>query len=182
MFVMSAPYIFRIFGLIGLVALVGCATGYQPQSFTGGYSEFLTAPDEAVITFHGNGYTSGERVVEMTGLRCAEVTLSHGYRYFVVTNATDMSRQSSFTTSGYAHTYGTATAFGNFATGSATTTITPPQTFNIYKPAVMASIRMSNDEKALEPLGMVINGQKARPKDAAFLRASLRQALGLGNG
>jgi hypothetical protein len=168
--------------LLASIALVGCETSYQPQSFTGGYSEFLTAPDEAVITFHGNGFTSGERVVEMTALRCAEVTIAHGYRYFVGTSASDMSSQSSFTTPGYAQTYGTASAYGNFATGTATTTYVPPQRFNVNKPAVMVSIKMSNDQKALEPYGMVINGQKVRPRDATFLRTSLRQALGLGNG
>jgi hypothetical protein len=167
--------------LIALIALVGCETAYQPQSFTGGYSEFLTAPDEAVITFHGNGFTSGERVVEMAALRCAEVTLAHGYRYFVGTSASDISGQTSFTTPGYAHTYGTATGYGNFATGNATTTFVPPQTFNVNKPALVVSIKMSNNEKALEPYGMVINGQKVTPRDATFLRASLRQALGLGN-
>jgi hypothetical protein len=171
----------RILLLLTPIALVGCQTGYQPQSFTGGYSEFLTAPDEAVITYRANGYTGVDRVVEMTALRCAEVTLAHGYRYFVGTSVSDLSRQTSFTTPGVANTYGTATAFGNFATGTATTTITPPQTFNIYKPAVMISIKMSNNEKPLAPLGMVINGQKATPRDAAFLRASLQQALGLGS-
>jgi len=35
------------------------------------------------------------------------------------------------------------------------------------------------NEKSLEPLGMEINGQKARPKDAAFLRESLRQYFGI---
>jgi hypothetical protein len=29
--------------------LAGCATSYQPQDFTGGYSDFLTAPDEASL-------------------------------------------------------------------------------------------------------------------------------------
>lgn len=88
------------FMLIASIALVGCETGYQQQSFTGGYSEFLTAPDEAVITFRGNGYTGVERVVEMTALRCAEVTLAHGYRYFVGTSVSDLSGQTSFTTPG----------------------------------------------------------------------------------
>ena len=114
----------------------------------------------------------------MAALRCAEVTLKNGYRYFVGTSIADLSRQSSFTTPGYAQTYGNAYAFGNYATGTATTTITPPQTFNIYKPAIMVSIKMSKDEESLEPFGMVINGQKARPKDAAFLSQSLRAALG----
>jgi hypothetical protein len=91
----------------------------------------------------------------------------------------DLSRQSSFANPGYAHTYSSASAFGNFASGTATTTFTPPQTFNIYKPALMVSIKMSNDQRSLEPLGVVINGQKARPKNAAFLRNSLRQFLGI---
>jgi hypothetical protein len=44
--------------VLGLLALAGCATDYQPQGFTGGYDDYLTAPDVAVVTFHhGNGYT-----------------------------------------------------------------------------------------------------------------------------
>jgi hypothetical protein len=159
--------------------LASCATSYQPQSFTGGYSEYLTAPDEAVITFHGNGYTSAERVGQMTALRAAEVTLQHGYRYFIATGIFDQSTNSSFTTPGFANTYGSVFGYGNYATGSATTVFTPPQTFNIYKPAISVTIRMSNDEQSLEPLGMLIGGQKIRPKDAAFLSQSLRQFLGI---
>ena len=115
---------FAILVWVGLLA--GCATEYQPQSFTGGFSDYMTAPDEAVVTFHCIGYTPAERVVEMAALRCAEVTLQHGYRYFVVTNVADLSGNSSFTTPGYAQTPGYANAFGNFATGSAITTHQPP--------------------------------------------------------
>src|ERR1700752_5023718 len=175
-------YLLRILLLLTLIPLVGCETAYQPQSFTGGYSEFLTAPDEAVITFHGNGFTSGERVVEMAALRCAEVTLAHGYRYFVETGASHLGTQSSFTTPGYAQTYCSPTAFGTFAIGTASTPYISPQQFYIYKPALTVSIKMSNDQKALEPYGMVINGQKVHPRDVAFKKTSLRQALGLGNG
>jgi hypothetical protein len=126
-----------------LLLLAGCATDYGPQGFTGGYSDFLTAPDEAVITFHGNGYTPAERVVEMAALRCAEVTLQHGYRYFVLMSVADHSGTTSFTTPGYAHTTGYANASGNFATGSATTIVTPPQTHTFYKPGVQVATRMS---------------------------------------
>jgi hypothetical protein len=73
----------------------------------------------AVVTFRGNGYTTVQRVGEMLALRCAEVTLAHGFHYFVLVNAANLSTTSSFTTPGYANTYGSATAFGNFATGSA---------------------------------------------------------------
>ena len=121
--------------LLSLLSLAGCATTYQSQNLTGGFSDYLTAPDEAIVMFHGNGYTSIERVIAMTALRCAEVTLDHGYRYFVGTSVADLSRQASFTTPGYAQTSSSASVFGNFATGTATTTFSPPRTFNIYKPA-----------------------------------------------
>jgi hypothetical protein len=157
----------------------GCATDYGPQGFTGGYSGFLTAPNEAVIIFHGNGYTRPESVVEMAALRCAEVTIQHGYRYFVLMNVADLSGTSSFTTPGYAHTTGYANAFGNFATGSATTIVTPPQTHTFFKPGVQLAIRMSNNKKQLEGIGMAINGQRARRKDAPFFSQSLRAHLGI---
>jgi len=94
----------KYLAIVGLLALASCATDYQPQGFTGGYSDYLTAPDEAVITFHGNGYTAPERVGQMAALRCAEVTLQHSYRYFIIIGASDLSGTTSFTTPGYAHT------------------------------------------------------------------------------
>jgi pyruvate/2-oxoacid:ferredoxin oxidoreductase beta subunit len=137
----------------------------------------MVAPDEAIITFYGNGYTPAMKVIEMAARRCAEVTLQHGYRYFVGTSASDMSTNSSFSTPGYASTYGrgSAVGYGNYASGSfsSNTVITPPQTYNIHKPALTVAIKMSNDEKSLEPYGMVIQGVKARPRDAAFLVQSL---------
>jgi hypothetical protein len=179
---MFPRFLSRSYVFLASIVLVGCETGYQAQSFAGGYSEVLTAPDEAVITFSGNGFTSGERVLEMAALRCAEVTLVHGYRYFVGTGASHLGAQSSFTTPGYAQTYCNPTTSGNFAMGTASTPYIPPQQFYVYKPALTVSIKMSNDQKALEPYGMVINGQKVHPRDVAFKKTSLRQALGLGNG
>ena len=61
--------------LLSLLAVASCATGYQPKSLTGGFSNYMTAPDEAIVMFHANGYTSMERVIGMVALRCAEITL-----------------------------------------------------------------------------------------------------------
>jgi hypothetical protein len=169
--------------LLSCLTLVGCATGYQSQSFTGGYSDFLQAPDVATITYRGNGYTDALRVVEMAALHCCDVTLQHGYRYCVVVGAGDLSRTSSFTTPGYAYTSGSAfgTYGGGFTNvyGSTNTTYSPPITHTFYKPALALTIKMGNDAAALAPLGVVINGIKAQPKDAAFVGASLRQYLGI---
>jgi hypothetical protein len=62
---------------------------------------------------------------------------------------------------------------------SATTIVTPPQTHTFFKPGVQLAIRMSNNEKELEGIGIALNGQRARPKDAAFLAQSLRAHLGM---
>jgi hypothetical protein len=36
------------------------------------------------LTFKGNGYTSRERATDFNLLRCAEVCLENGYKYFVI--------------------------------------------------------------------------------------------------
>jgi hypothetical protein len=167
-----------VLGLLACV-LTGCSTPYQPNGLLGGYSDYMVAPDEAIVTFYGNGYTSAMQVLQMTPDtgRCAEITLQHGYRYFVGTAASDASSNYSFTTPGSASTYGhgSAVGYGNYATGSfsSNTIITPPQTYNVHKSALTMAIKMSNNEKSLEPYGMVIAGVKARPRDAAFLIQSL---------
>jgi len=76
-------------------------------------------------------------------------------------NVADLSGTTSFRTPGYAHTTGYADAFGNFATGSATTIVTHlRRTRSSSQEAQLSSqaIRMSNHEKELEEIGMVING------------------------
>jgi hypothetical protein len=157
------------FALLSLMILASCATDYQPQGFVGGYSDFLSAPDEAVITFHGNAYTASKRVAQMGALRCAEVTLEHGYECFVLLGGSDASGAGSFTVPGYAQTFASAYGTGNYASGTATTTYTPPQTYSFFKPGVILTIKMSNDPRSLEPYGAFISGRKAEPKDAAFL-------------
>jgi len=71
----------------------GCATSYQPEGSSGGFSDLMTGPDTAMVTCSGNGYTSAQRVMAMIKLRCADVTLQHGYRYFAVTGIRDLGTQ-----------------------------------------------------------------------------------------
>jgi hypothetical protein len=52
----------------------------------GGYSDTALAPDVYKISFGGNGYTTQERATDFAVLRAAELTLSHGYRYFGIIN------------------------------------------------------------------------------------------------
>lgn len=137
---------------------------------TGGYTDYLTGPDTAIVTFDANGYTPVTTAMDMTALRCCEVTLSHGFRYFKELNMADLSVNTSATIPGFATTtsYANAYGFGNFATaqGNSFTTIQPPQTIGFHKPFFRVTIQML---------------QKPVPGalDAAFLQSNLKQHLGI---
>ena len=57
------------------LVLVACATAYQPQSFSGGFSETQLDKNVFRVSFKGNGYTNAERAEEMALLRSAELAL-----------------------------------------------------------------------------------------------------------
>ena len=168
--------------LLGFLALASCATGYQSQHLSGGFSDYMTAPDEAVITFRGNEYTSPERVITMVFLRSADVTLEHGYRYFIGISMIDLSTNSPLNFPADPNTPENVFKYGNYTAANPGTDTMPAQTLKIYRPAISIRIRMANDANALEPLGGVIDGQNARPQDANILSRSLRQALGIAIG
>ena len=67
-----------------LTILLASCTPYQSRGIFGGWYE--TQHDENVynVAFHGNGYTSIQRATDLTLLRCAELTVGYGYRYFTV--------------------------------------------------------------------------------------------------
>jgi hypothetical protein len=121
-----------------VVFLQACsATPYQKQKsiYSGGYTE--TQLDENVfrVSFDGNEYTGADRVADFTLLRSADLTLQHGYSYFVVIDANSYSNYSAFTMPTTSHTTASAHGFGNSAYGSATTTTTGGQTFLVSKPS-----------------------------------------------
>lgn len=69
------------------LALVGCATSYQPSGgffSTGGFTETPLANNVVKVTFEGNGYTRGRDAEDMTMLRSAEVMAERGFPYFVL--------------------------------------------------------------------------------------------------
>lgn len=69
---------------LSAVLCVSCATRYQKTGSTGGYTETQLGEDTFQVTFHGNGYTNQQLVIDYTLLRSAEVTLAHGFAYFVI--------------------------------------------------------------------------------------------------
>ena len=121
--------------LLAALFLNACATSYQNTGFTGGYSE--TQLDENVfkVSFRGNGYTSRERASDFALLRSAELTLQNGYAYFVIVDEESHTRNSTYTTPTTSNTTANVYGSGNYAYGTATTTTSGGQTYNISKPS-----------------------------------------------
>jgi hypothetical protein len=69
-----------------LIVLIagGCATGYHPSGFGGGFSELRLSQRAWQVNFRGNGYTSPERSHSFALRRAAELTLASGYQAFYV--------------------------------------------------------------------------------------------------
>jgi hypothetical protein len=76
----------RVLAVCAVLGLMGCATGYQPHSFMGGYSDQKIDDNTVEVSFRGNGYTAPETVHVYLLRRCAEVTKQDRYDYFVLVN------------------------------------------------------------------------------------------------
>ncbi len=120
--------------------LAGCATTYQPKSFTGGYSETQLGENIFQVSFRGNGYTSRERASDFNLLRSAELTLERGFRYFVIVDSEKYAKTGTYTTPTQSYTTGSAYGSGNYVYGRATTTTYGGQTFSITKPGIMNTV------------------------------------------
>ena len=126
----------RAFVITSLVALTGCATGYQNESFTGGFSEIQLDENAWSVVFNGNGFTSMERSVDFTYLRASELTIDAGYIYFAITYASRNVSTSYWTTPTYTTTH--ITFFGD--TAYATSRTSGGETFAFNKPHVEMNI------------------------------------------
>jgi len=72
-------------GLVAmLIPLAGCATAYQHEKITGGYTNFSLAETTHRVRFKGNNYTSRDKVEQFLLYRCAELTDQLGYDHFIV--------------------------------------------------------------------------------------------------
>jgi hypothetical protein len=122
--------------LLILVTLLmgGCATGYNHEGFSGGFSETQLDENMFIVSFRGNGYSSSERVSDFTLLRSAELTLQNGYQYFVIINHEKGASKSYYTTDTKYTTHTNVRGYGNYASATSTTTASGGDTYEIVKP------------------------------------------------
>ena len=137
--------------------LAGCATTYQPKSFSGGFNETQLDTNVFRVSFHGNGYTRAERAEELALLRSAELTLKNGFTHFTIIDGRSREQLGSYTTPTQSYTTATTTAYGNTAYGTARTTSYGGQTFLISKPSTTNTIMCFNGKPDIQAL--VYNAQ-----------------------
>jgi len=147
----------------------------------------MTAPDEAVVMIRGSYRTPMQDVAQIEFLQCAKVTVSHGYRYFILTHLGDTTANQQIfvpgyvTTQTYASATGNATVYGNTAYGNAQgwsnseSDYTPPHTVTLTRVGVIANIKMANDPESLRPFAATfLNGRVAKPKDAVLICQTMK--------
>lgn len=74
--------------------ITGCATGYQPKSWNGGYSDMRLGNDIYKVSFQGNESTDSETVYNYYLRRCADLTTEKGFDYFTFVDQSSSSETS----------------------------------------------------------------------------------------
>lgn len=115
--------------------LCGCATKYQSQGFTGGFTETQLDKNVFRVSFQGNGFTRGERTEDMVLLRSAELAIKNNFTHFVIVDGSTKQDYSTFTTPVQSTTTANVNVYGNTAYGRARTTTTGGDTMVIVKPS-----------------------------------------------
>jgi hypothetical protein len=62
-----------------LLTMAGCATAYQPLSFSGGYTDRALSAGQYEVAFYGNGYTRSDDVLELFHRRASELCNGEPY-------------------------------------------------------------------------------------------------------
>lgn len=153
--------------LCSFLLIPACATGYHRRGLSGGLSETQLDRNVWIVTFNGNGYTSGERASDFVLLRCADVALAAGYGFFAIVDSAQSSSVGSYTTPTQSST--TVNVYGN--TAYAQTTTTGGQTYTYVKPGRRNTM-----------VGFVERPHEGFSYDAQFIAQSLRAKYGLGPG
>ncbi len=70
--------------VIFAIIVMNCSTPYQPLGALGGYSSNQLGDNTYKVLFKGNQHTKAETVFDNLLLRCAELTIKEGHKYFIV--------------------------------------------------------------------------------------------------
>ena len=143
--------------VFAVLFIQGCATPYQKQGLTGGFSESQLDTNVFKVSFEGNGYTNEERASDFTLLRSAELSLQNNFKYFSIID--DKSRMTN--TSQY--TAGRVNYSGSYASYGGTS-------YNVSRPSTSNTIVCYTKKP-----------NNIFTYNASFIRKSLRQKYNMKN-
>ena len=98
---------------------MGClSTEYQSSGITGGFTDQMTGPSTATISFKGNGFTSAENARSFAMRRAAEVTLQKGYDYFLIEGGENRFKTQKLSGTIQCNSYGYSTSCNEYGGGT----------------------------------------------------------------
>lgn len=120
--------------LLVFLILTGCATPYQKVGLGGGYSDTRLQDNVFTVNFRGNGYTSRERSSDFALLRCAELAIENGFKFFAIADSSQEQKTMFYKTGSTSSTYGATNIYGNTAYSNFNTYRSGSMIFPIRKP------------------------------------------------
>lgn len=140
-------------GLLAAALLLSACSGYTPYQRIGnrrdgGYSHSRQSDNTYTVTYQGTEFSKPEQIYDYALLRCAELTVECGYKFFVVNSNNERSRTAYRYTPGFAPTRTTeyrTTSSGYTYRYTSTTPGTPGHSHNVKIPAYALSIKMYAD-------------------------------------
>jgi hypothetical protein len=125
------------------LALVGCATPYHERGWANlGVDAAPLGGDVYRVQARLNMFSDQSRLQDFLLMRSAETAKAQGAVGFVIVGSQDTTQHSTMIVPGSATTTGSAYGVGNAVYGSATTTYTPAQAYNVAVPAGIMTIRL----------------------------------------
>ena len=149
--------------IVSTLLLGACATPYQKQGLTGGFTETQLSPETYRISFKANTLTSADQVQDFTLLRAAELTLENGHRYFVVQESVDQTQRHVTVMPATTYSSGKMKASGDKAKYESYTSSSPGYVKEEFSPGLGMVIRTLDSKPA-----------KGEAYDAVFLVKSLK--------
>lgn len=137
-----------------IALLTSCSSTYQPEGFSGGFTETALRSDYYKVTFAGNGFTSPDKTNDLAVLRAAELALKAGYNHMIITSSDNRIMSTGGNT--YVPQPYNDSSFGKgFAQGAAAV-----NSIKINKPTTTVYVRFINaSEQVIENNPEILNAE-----------------------
>lgn len=148
--------------------LTQCASRYQSQTFTGGYSETQLESNVYRVDFNGNGFTSKARAIDLCLLRCAELCKKAGYSHFIIVENETSLRKVNLSSSSTSNSTYTVNKYNNTSYVQGSTTTSGGDNY-VYKPGTSNTVvfmdgKSTNNNEISYNADIIIKSVKSKYK------------------